>query len=100
MRLGPAEVREYIPQAGSGHVRATSGDPSWRGLARPIAAKVFERPESVALLKKRTGQMDQLAATELAEEVGDLPLALEQAGAYVEATEKSLSAYVKLLRTR
>ncbi|MBC8450035.1 MAG: tetratricopeptide repeat protein, partial [Chloroflexi bacterium] len=93
---GPAEVRDYLPRGATGHVLVTSRHPSWRGVARPLSVQVMERAEAVDFLLKRTGQADEEAAAALAEALGDLPLALEQAGAYVEATERSLSDYLKL----
>ena len=93
---GPAEVRGYLPQGATGHVLVTSRNPSWRGVASPLSVQVLERAESVDFLLKRTGQADEVAADALAEALGDLPLALEQAGAYVEAIQRSLSDYLRL----
>jgi len=92
----PAEVRDYLPQGPTGHVLVTSRNPSWRGVGSPLSVQVMERVESVDFLLKRTGQTDEEAVGALAEALGDLPLALEQAGAYIEATERSLSDYLKL----
>jgi len=96
----PVEMRDYLPQAATGHVLVTSRNPSWRGVASPLTVQVMERPESVDFLLKRTGQADEEAAAALAEALGDLPLALEQAGAYVEASGGMLSAYLRLFRRR
>jgi len=93
---GPMELRDYLPQAATGHVLITSRNPSWRGVASPLSVQVLERAESVGFLLKRTGQADEEVADALADALGDLPLALEQAGAYIEATERSLSDYLKL----
>ena len=97
---GPAEVRGYLPQGATGHLLVTSRNPTWRGVASPLTVQVLERAESVDFLLKRTGQADALAADALADALGDLPLALEQAGAYVEATGGSLSGYLRLFRRR
>jgi tetratricopeptide (TPR) repeat protein len=97
---GPAQVRDYLPQAATGHVLITSRSPVWRGVASPLTVQVMERPESVDFLLKRTGQADEEAADALAEALGDLPLALEQAGAYVEASGGTLSGYLRLFRRR
>ena len=48
----------------------------------------------------RTGQTDETAAGELAEELGQLPLALEQAAAYMERTGRTLAGYIELFRQR
>ncbi|GAG11015.1 unnamed protein product, partial [marine sediment metagenome] len=92
----PEQVRGYLPRGATGHVLVTSRNPSWRGLARPLSVRVLERAESVDFLLRRTEQSDEEAAHDLAEALGDLPLALEQAGAYMEATRRSLSDYLKL----
>jgi tetratricopeptide (TPR) repeat protein len=97
---GPAEVRGYLPQATAGHVLVTSRNPNWRGQASPLTVQVLERPESVAFLLKRTGRTDEADDDELAQELGDLPLALEQAGAYIEASGRSFSGYLDLFRQR
>ena len=95
---GPSEVREYLPKAATGHVIITSRSPTWTGVARPLRVEVFDRAESVDFLLRRTGQPDEDAAEALAEELGDLPLALEQAGAYMEATGRPLSEYLEMFR--
>ncbi|MCG7849915.1 MAG: tetratricopeptide repeat protein, partial [ANME-2 cluster archaeon] len=65
-----------------------------------LPAKVFDRVESIDFLYRCTGQDDKEAADKLAEELGDLPLALEQAGAYIEETTMSLAAYCELFQSR
>jgi tetratricopeptide (TPR) repeat protein len=60
----------------------------------------LSRPESVALLRERIPDITDTAADELAELVGDLPLALEQAAGYVESTGVSVADYLGLFRTR
>ena len=97
---GPTEVSGYLPQGGGGHVLVTSRNPNWGSVASPLTVQVFEREHSVEFLLKRTGQSDGEAAKELADVLGDLPLALEQAGAYMEETGTSLSQYQALFQDR
>lgn len=92
------EVRDYIPQGATGHVIVTSRNPNWAGLASPLAVPVLKRTESVDFLLKRTVQQDRQAAEALAEALGDLPLALEQAAAYMENSGRSLKDYIKLFK--
>jgi len=94
------EMGDYLPQAGGGNVIITSRNPSWSKIAKLLPAKVFDRKESIDFLYRRTGQDDKVAADMLAEELGDLPLALEQAGAYIEETTMSLSGYCELFKSR
>jgi tetratricopeptide (TPR) repeat protein len=96
----PADIRDYLPRSAGGHVIITSRNPAWGAVARPLGVQVFERFTSVEFLLKRTDQADQEAAGKLAEALGDLPLALEQAAAYIEATRESVSGYLRMFRER
>jgi NB-ARC domain len=96
----PHEVDAYLPSvAHGGHVLMTSRNPIWRGL-RPVTVRGLERAESISFLLSRTGETDRAAANALAEELGDLPLALAQAGAYIEETGRPLAEYLMLFRQR
>ena len=94
------EVRNYIPHGQMGHVLITSRNANWRGTATPLDVKVLERSQSVDFLLKRTGYTDRESADALADALGDLPLALEQAGAYMEATGRSLPYYLEMFTKR
>lgn len=92
----PSDIRNYLPQGGEGHVLITSRNQNWRGTAEPLSLSVLSRPEAVAFLLKRTGQDERAQASLLAQELGDLPLALEQAGAFIEAMGISITQYLEL----
>ena len=96
----PQDIKPYLPYGGIGHVIITSRNPIWGNLARILKVSRFERSESVEFLCKRTGQEDRGAARDLAEALGDLPLALEQAGAYMETTAKPMGEYQKAVQER
>jgi tetratricopeptide (TPR) repeat protein len=96
----PPDIRDYLPRSAGGHVIITSRNPAWGAVARPLGVQVFERPTSVEFLLKRTGQADREAAGKLAEALGDLPLALEQAAAYIDETGESVSGYLRMFRER
>ena len=92
----------YLPRRSAnkaGHVIITSRNPSWRSIARPLSVEVMERNESIELLQSRTGIKDETSAFALAEALGDLPLALEQAGAYIDASGSSFEDYLELFKT-
>ena len=72
----------------------------WQRLAHKVPIKIFDRGESIEFLVKRTGQEDEAGANQLADELGDLPLALEQAGAYIEETGREFLDYLELFRAR
>jgi len=93
-------IRDYIPLGGAGHIIITSRNPNWGSVAGLLPVKKFDRADSIKFLCKRTGQDDRGAADALADELGDLPLALEQAGAYIKATGIRLSDYQELFRSR
>jgi tetratricopeptide (TPR) repeat protein len=93
-------VRPVLPRGGGGGVVITSRNPVWRRDATVLPVEVLDRGEAVAFLLERTGQADATAAGQLAEALGDLPLALEQAGAYVDEQGITLAAYTRQLRTR
>ena len=96
----PDEIRPYLPRGSAGHVIVTSRYSAWGAVARPLPVKVWEPEESVRFLLSRTGETDETAAAELAEELGRLPLALEQAAAYIERAGQTLAGYLKLFRRR
>jgi tetratricopeptide (TPR) repeat protein len=90
-------VRDYLPQGRSGHVIITSRDSTnWDSIAATLQIKGLEKQESIDFLQKRSGQIDEVKAGALAEALGCLPLALEQAGAYIKTTGRSLYDYLKL----
>jgi tetratricopeptide (TPR) repeat protein len=97
----PAAIREYLPQGDAGHVIITTRDSTdWGSIATPLPVRKFERKEAIEFLLSRTGQNDDVTANALAEALGDLPLALEQAGAYIVMTRRSLADYLKLFKER
>jgi tetratricopeptide (TPR) repeat protein len=97
---GPAALHDYLPHSG-GHVLITSRNPNWGNIVpTPLGVPTLARAEAVQFLLQRTGEADEAAAGALAAELGDLPLALEQAAAYVERTKMSLQAYCSLLTSR
>jgi len=92
----PEDINKYVPHGSAGHILVTSRNPSWRGTATPLDVHVLKRSESIDFLLKRTGYTDEASAGALAEALGDLPLALEQAGAYMESKGRSLSDYMDM----
>jgi tetratricopeptide (TPR) repeat protein len=88
------------PSSGRGHVLVTSRWSAWAGQATPFRLSTLSRSESIMFLRQRTGSDDQAALDALAELLGDLPLALEEAAAYLEETRISLVEYLQLVRER
>jgi Domain of unknown function (DUF4062) len=95
----PASVGRLLPPAGGGRVVLTSQYPHWPG-GQALDVPVLDRDVAAGFLLARTGSMEEGAAGELADELGGLPLALEQAGAYMQASGRGIGEYLSLFRTR
>ncbi|SNX56408.1 tetratricopeptide repeat protein [Streptomyces sp. TLI_55] len=74
----PSALRPWLPE-GPGHVLITSRNPSWRSLSRSVALDTFSRADSVLYLTRQLPDISEAQANALAEQLGDLPLALAQA---------------------
>jgi tetratricopeptide (TPR) repeat protein len=97
----PDAVRGVMPQGLGGHVLITSRQHGgWRGIADPLPIDVWSREESLRFLRQRTGDEDAAAATAIAEALGDLPLAIEQAAAYVDSVQITLDGYRRRLQSQ
>jgi tetratricopeptide (TPR) repeat protein len=84
------------PPSGEGHILVTSRNPNWGAIAKTIHLDVLDHDDAVEFLRHRLGRDDPALAT-LARELGELPLALEQAAAYLEETQTPPAEYVDLL---
>jgi hypothetical protein len=101
----PQAVAELLPRSGTGHVLVTSrAETVWEHLASPLPVEVLAPADAAGFLVARSsdqGPGAATAATTLAHTLGGLPLALEQAGAYVAATRTvTLAGYGELFATR
>jgi tetratricopeptide (TPR) repeat protein len=95
----PTALARYLP-GGAGHVVITSRNPDWYELATPVRVDVFDRSESIELLRRRASQLTESDAGQVAEALGDLPLALAQAGAYLADAATGVQDYLRLLDER
>ena len=95
----PAALRPWLPD-GPGHKLITSRYPAWGGLADTVEIDILTRAEAVTLLTRRVPNLNPQVADAMSDEVGDLPLALEQAAAYLETTGMPPADYLDRLRTR
>jgi hypothetical protein len=94
----PEDLEPYLP-GGSGHVVITSRNRGWAHRAKPLEVDVFTTDESVAHLLRHVPELDPAEATEVADALGHLPLAVEQASAWLEQTGMSARAYIEQLVT-
>lgn len=106
----------FLPVPLAGHLLLTSraADLSALGLGldHPVELQTLPPEEGALLLLRRAGRLaaegafeqadpaERQEALRLSEELGGLPLALDQAGAYLAATGESLAAYRQLFQQR
>ncbi len=94
-----AAVRRFLPPAGHGQVLITSQSAIWpRGQA--VEVPILDVPVAAQFLAGRAGEETGSAAEQLAAELGGLPLALEQAAAYMQASGLTMGEYLRLLTRR
>ncbi len=107
-------VRDFLPDAGNtnGRILFTTRAPSMGTIARCITIEKMNQEEGTLFLLRRAGVLttdappDQVTKVDRAQVeaivavVDGLPLALDQAGAYIEETKCRLADYLKLYQTR
>ncbi|WP_261574322.1 FxSxx-COOH system tetratricopeptide repeat protein [Frankia gtarii] len=81
----------------SGHVLVTSRDPAWASWAQPVEVDVLPRADAIRLLRRGCERLTDAEAGRLAAALGDLPLALEQAGSWLAVTGMPAGTYERLL---
>lgn len=92
----PDDLAGLVPSAG-GHVLITSrNNAAWSTTGNAIEVDVFQRHESVELLRRHSQSIGERDADLLAEKLGDLPLALEQAATWHTATGMPIAEYLEL----
>ncbi|MEW9547846.1 FxSxx-COOH system tetratricopeptide repeat protein [Nonomuraea sp. NPDC050783] len=93
----PEYIKDFIPR-GPGHVIITSRNSRWSDHEPTIQVDVFRREESVTFLRRRlTDTLSEWEAERVAEKLGDLPIALEQAAALLARTLMPVEDYLDLL---
>ncbi len=103
----PATPERFVPNRPKGHILITSRAQVLTGLGvkEPFPLDVLPEEKAVEFLFERTGckrddPVEQAAARELAREVESLPLALEQAGAFIRRNRSTLARYLQSYRAR
>ncbi|MCW2913476.1 MAG: hypothetical protein JWN52_1544 [Actinomycetia bacterium] len=94
------EVREFFPTNGPGKILVTSRNQAWTSVASSLEVDVFAREESMQLLRLRGPEISDSDADELAEILGDLPLAIEQAAVWLAETGMQVEEYLHLFREK
>ena len=93
----PDDIRPLL-LSGPGHTLITSRDQSWARQADVLDVDVYSREESTNFLQRRARGLSLAKASQLAEELGDLPLALEHAAGWLSTTQMSSDDYLSMLR--
>jgi hypothetical protein len=103
----PALLAEFLPEAEHGHVLITSRAQDFQnlGIMAPVRLEELSIDDATAFLLHRCGRQDaeaaeRAAATELARELDGLPLALEQAAAYIAERTATFQSYLQSYRNR
>ncbi|MCK9876761.1 tetratricopeptide repeat protein [Frankia sp. Ag45/Mut15] len=92
-----AALPRWLPvpgPSGSGRVLVTSRNPDWERLGMTVALAPLERRESVALLTDRVTSIEATVAGRIAEQLGDHPLALDQAAHRILAGRLPAETYL------
>jgi tetratricopeptide (TPR) repeat protein len=105
-------VGEFLPPSYGGRVLLTTRAQAMGRLAERLEVDTLPQEVGVLFLLRRAGLLvtdaaleqaspqERELAVELVGELGGLPLALDQAGAYMEETPCSIGEYLRLYRTR
>lgn len=100
--LHKGDIKEYLPESHgkpSAHILITSQDSmTWGNI---LSIKELKRFESIELVKKIIGKRaEEESVNALAKLLGDFPVALSQAAAYLKACPSlTIGSYIKLFRT-
>ncbi len=105
-------VRNFLPTDGQGYILLTTRAQATRRLAQRIEIEEMDVDEGALFLLRRAtiidsnapldaaSATDRVTAREISQAMDGLPLALDQAGAYIEETQWSLPEYLRLFQLR
>lgn len=96
--LLPEDLYNYLPQNTNGHILITSRNQNWSEIAHESILETFSEEEAIGFILKRTRSNSDNSAKELSELLGYLPLALEQACAYISTQKINIGNYIELYR--
>ena len=107
-----ATVHKFLPSQSKGHILLTTRAQALSGLAHVIEIDKMKLDEGTLFLLRRANIVntndpfenaslnDRIIANEISKITDGLPLALDQAGAYIEETACSLSEYLSLYQEK
>lgn len=96
----PEDIKPYLP-SGAGHVLVTSRNPRWTSeLAQAVPVPVFDRADSVDLLRAHAADLAEADADRLAAALDDVPMALAEAAAVRTAAGWTVTEYLRRYQER
>jgi tetratricopeptide (TPR) repeat protein len=93
----PERDKLFLPYDG-GDVLITSNIAGWDAYAHRMSVDVFDRADSKAHLRKRVPWMTDADADRIAETLGDLPIAITNAGALIADTGRTVDEYLREMK--
>lgn len=103
-------LHDFLPTIAGGRILLTTRVRAYGGLAKGIELRKLPTDKAVSFLLRRSGTLadnadpaaiapaELTAAQEIERELDGLPLALDQAAAYIEETSCGLQGYLRLYR--
>jgi tetratricopeptide (TPR) repeat protein len=95
--VDPTMLAPLLP-SGNGHVIITSRNPHWSAVAASVELREFTRTESLTLIRTHLPRVTDTEAEQVAEAVGDLPLAVDQAAALLSDTGWTIRDYLDMFQ--
>ncbi|WP_261568351.1 FxSxx-COOH system tetratricopeptide repeat protein [Frankia gtarii] len=97
----PGELPGWLrPSTGAGRILVTSRSDDWDGAGMVVPVGPLPRAESVALLRERLPAVDRTVAERIAHQLGDHPLALDQAAHRIGHARAPAETYLAALIDR
>jgi len=87
---------DLIPDGGAGHVIVTSRNRGWERLGTAVPVPVLSEDAAAELLAAATGMKIDLPVRNVVRALGNLPLAIVQAAAFMDAKGVSAADYLNL----
>jgi len=98
--IGPWLPAGPLPPGIPGHVIVTTRRGGFAAMGRVLDLDVMGLADAVEMLRARVPDLGQETGEQIAEELGRLPLALEQAAAWLDRSQMPGQEYLELLRSR
>ncbi|MBI2432387.1 MAG: toll/interleukin-1 receptor domain-containing protein [Candidatus Hydrogenedentes bacterium] len=86
-------IPRFVPTKHNGQVLITTNAGAWPAPQNRVLLRDMDRQESIVLLNRETGQLDEGAAAAVAARLRDYPLALKLAARYVAARKLRMTDF-------